>query len=1172
MDLSGLLPILTRAKSLRPVFEDLPRRLTLGVNEPAKAALLAALATARSRPVVLVTSRLARAQALAEEIEAWAESQLDVRLFPERDALPYEYLAPDLETVRERVSVLAELNSGRPYTLVVAAIGAAAQPTLGPADLEAHRRIVRRGDSLRLDIFVRELDRLGYQVEPIVDRPGVVSRRGGIVDLFPAHLDQPVRIELLGNEIETMRTFEPSSQRSLEEVEAVELTVARELPNPARPARDLAAALDFTAVAEDVRERWQSDLELLQSEEWFPAEAYYTSFLGRATLFDYVTPDTLLVLDEPPDVENALGELEAQAFEARVELEDRSELPHGLPSPYVSWESLAGRLSTHRRVTSFSRWVSGEEGEDHLRLPFSPATTYGGSLPELIKRVRELASTLPVVVVSQQAQRIAELFREDGVEVHAATGVRQAPEPASLSVVQGALGGGWIFEAPADGAAPTREEGGLALLTDAEIFGFRKQRRARPRRSAALAESVLPELSEGDYVVHIDHGVARFAGTIRRPLDGHDSEYLELHYAEGDRLYVPVDQADRVARYVGPGEGTPSLTRLGTMEWQRTKARVRRAVAELAQELLELYASRELAQGYAFDEDTPWQLELEASFPFVETRDQLLAIQEVKADMERVRPMDRLVCGDVGYGKTEVAIRAAFKVIQEGKQVGVLVPTTVLAQQHFNTFRERLAGFPVNVEMLSRFRSSGEQRKIVNALSEGELDIVIGTHRLLSQDVKFKDLGLVVIDEEQRFGVAHKERLKRMRSEVDVLTLSATPIPRTLHMSLTGIRDMSTIDTPPESRLPIKTYVAEFDDHVVREAILRELDRGGQVYVVHNRVRGIEQIAAHIRRLVPEAKVAVAHGQMHEDQLERVMLDFAAGDLDVLVCTTIIESGLDIPNVNTIIINRADMLGLSQLYQLRGRVGRGANRAYAYLLFDQHRQLSEVASRRLQTIFEAQELGAGFQIAMRDLEIRGAGNILGAEQSGQIGAVGFDLYTRLLREQVDRVRALRDGGALKRISVVDTSVQIELPLEANIPQSYIEDMNVRLAAYKRLAEVDDVDRIPEAEAELRDRFGDIPPEVEGLLYIVRLRALGRKAGVKSIKYEGPTIIIQMLPSFRLERSLASEFPPNTQVGPTQVRLDRPTLGPRWQDELMAGVTRLGEIGSRGSEVAALAPA
>jgi transcription-repair coupling factor (superfamily II helicase) len=767
----------------------------------------------------------------------------------------------------------------------------------------------------------------------------------------------------------------------------------------------------------------------------------------------------------------------------------------------------------------------------------------------------ELAAILrggqQVVVVSTQSKRLAELLEEHDVFARVADTMTE-PQlgRGALTIMHGSLPHGWSVG----------EEGaGLTLLTDAEVFGFSKQRRAPARRGTAR-ETFLADLVPGEYVVHIEHGIAKFAGLARKGIGGQEREYLELQYADGDRLFVPTEQVDRVSRYVGPSEHRPSLTRLGSQEWPRAKARVRRAVQELATELLRLYASREVAEGQAFSPDTAWQTELEASFPYVETVDQASAIRDVKRDMEELRPMDRLVCGDVGYGKTEVAVRAAFKAVMEGTQVAVLVPTTVLAQQHFSTFRQRMAGFPVKVEMLSRFRSDKDQRRVAADAATGNVDIVIGTHRLLQKDVAFKNLGLIIIDEEQRFGVAHKERLKQMRAQVDVLTLTATPIPRTLNMALTGIRDMSTIETPPEERLPIKTYVTEFDDHLVREAITRELERGGQVYFVHNRVHNIELTARKLRDIVPEAEILIGHGQMPEDQLERVMFDFTEGKADVLVCTTIIESGLDIPNVNTIIINNADKFGLAQLYQLRGRVGRSAARAHAYLLYEKHHALSQVAQQRLQTIFEATELGAGFQIALRDLEIRGAGNLLGAEQSGQIGTVGFDLYVKLLADAVEGLKALAKGEPPPPSSM-QPPVVVDVPLAAFIPESYIGDLNLRLSLYQRMASSEAPDAADDLERELNDRFGPPPTPARNLLYIIRLRVLAKRAHVISIAREeapggqpvlslraaeGHDFREQMPPSARA----ALERDGGVTVGHAQLRIDLEAAGAAWRDLLV----------------------
>jgi transcription-repair coupling factor (superfamily II helicase) len=688
--------------------------------------------------------------------------------------------------------------------------------------------------------------------------------------------------------------------------------------------------------------------------------------------------------------------------------------------------------------------------------------------------------------------------------------------------VQGALAEGWVLKDEGGTLCVKDEKENLhpsreafiphpsILLTDAELFGWS---RPKPRRvaktKAASPEAFFSDLAMGDYIVHIDHGIGIFRGLTRIALNGPEREFLQIEYLRGDTLYVPVHQIDRLSRYTAPGGHAPTLSRLGTAEWAQVKERTLKAVADIADELLELYAAREVVSGHAFAPDNQWQHELEASFAYVETEDQLQVIDQVKADMEKPQPMDRLVVGDVGYGKTEVALRAAFKAATDGKQVAILVPTTVLAQQHYNTFSERLAPFPLTVEMLSRFRSDKEQRDIVERIRTSGVDIVIGTHRLFSDDVQFKDLGLLIIDEEQRFGVVHKERLKQLKSQVDVLTLTATPIPRTLYLSLSGARDMSTIETPPEDRLPIRTYVAEYDERLVREAILRELDRGGQVFFVHNRVRGINIVADQLRKRVPEANIAVGHGQMPEEQLESVMAEFAIGKSDVLVCTTIIESGIDIPNANTLIVNHADKFGLAQLYQLRGRVGRSAACAYAYFLHEKNHPLSAEAHDRLQSIAEASELGAGFQIAMRDLEIRGAGDILGARQSGHIAAVGFDLYCRLLAHAVEVARAKMQGSdAAKPGSTALASPLIDLPLPAQIPEDYVPDSGLRLRLYRRLADIRADAQVDEIAKELEDRFGKPPEQIENLLYLLRVKVAATQANLASISVEDGRIVIK----------------------------------------------------------------
>jgi transcription-repair coupling factor (superfamily II helicase) len=841
--------------------------------------------------------------------------------------------------------------------------------------------------------------------------------------------------------------------------------------------------------------------------------------------------------------------------------------------------------------------LTNNEGEGQVRPPaFAPAELFGGQFRRLITDIVErLGQGERVVAVTTQAARLQELVEEAWRERQGAEG--QAPtsggDPfyvlrSTFYVHHGALDGGWRLP-----------ELGVTLYTDAEIFGIRQRRpiseRRKKPRGADDRAAFVRGLKPGDYVVHIEHGIAAYEGLIRRTVGEIEREYLVLRYAANDKIYVPVDQVDRVTRYIGTGDGTPTLTRLGTQDWERAKRKARAAVQDLAEDLLKLYAQRQLKQGHAFGPDNEWQQELEGAFPYLETEDQLRAIGDVKGDMEQTVPMDRLICGDVGFGKTEVAIRAAFKAVQDGRQVAVLVPTTVLAQQHFDTFIRRMGAFPITIQMLSRFRSPKEQDAIIADLTKGRVDIVIGTHRILSKDVRFKDLGLVVVDEEQRFGVRHKERLKQLRAEVDVLTLTATPIPRTLHMAMAGIRDLSVIDTPPEDRVPIKTYVMPYDEQLIREAILREVEREGQIYFVHNRVHSIYHVANRLKTLVPEVSIGVGHGQLDERELERVMLEFFEGRYDVLVCTTIIESGLDVPNANTIVIDDATNFGLAQLYQLRGRVGRSANRAYAYLLYRQEKPMTPEAQARLEAIQEATELGAGFRVAMRDLEIRGAGNLLGAEQSGHIAAVGFDLYSRLLEQAVKQLKQQvdqrpktkdqrQDDGAeglargdaasddaepfvlrpsslvINEKILVSPLVTLDLPLTAYLPPSYVADERVRLAMYQRMVEAQALEEVRELRKELQDRFGPPPEEALHLLIWLQIKALALQAGVSSVVTTSEEFVIRMPilePAAR--EKLRRRFGRDTavKVGPQFIRLDRRVLGDTWSDKLVGVLEILG---------------
>ncbi len=1139
LDLSPLLPLLQGMSAYGELVKELEggavRARVVGAAKPF---LVAALHRELGLPLLLATAHAEGSKKLYEQLLLWCPDSAQVHLFPELDMLPYERLTPDPATVQERLRILWQLGrSGRSgadpgLPIIVASAQALAQKTVPPADFMARCHRLEVGMTVDLSRLLSDWLAMGYEMESAVEVPGTFSRRGGIIDIYPAAGPHPVRIELMGSRIDSLRSFDPSSQRSLGPVSSVDVMPSREFlvplegeGKPVGTSGGLGGDLDLSGLSPESRMRFEEEMDRLGEGHWFGGMEFYAPLFHAGCLLDYLPRQALIILDEPGEIEASLGELDEQGRGLREQQLAEGVLPPGFPAPYFSWHELEARAGEVSRRLSLEQWGAGA-GDNEI--PLVPAPEYGGQWPLLLKDIRQwLGEQARVLVVSQQAERVSELLEDEDIIAPALSQLSELPPPGSLTLLQGSLAQGWVSPSP-----------GLALLSDAEIFGFVKARRWL-RRRPVRHQVFLADLTPGDHVVHIDHGVSRFAGTTIRVLNNVEREYLVLEYSAGDKLYVPSDQIDRVSRYIGAGGQPPALSRLGTQEWSRTKQRVRQAVQDIAQELLELYAAREVAPGFAFSPDTSWQGELEMSFPYVETPDQQEAIEAVKADMEQPRPMDRLVCGDVGYGKTEVALRAAFKTVMDSKQVAMLVPTTVLAQQHFTSFKQRLAPFPLRVEMLSRFRSHREQQEVIERLSQGTVDICIGTHRLLQRDVAFKDLGLVIIDEEQRFGVVHKERLKRMRKEVDVLTLSATPIPRTLHMSLAGVRDMSTIETPPEERLPIQTYVAEYSDRLVREAILRELERDGQVFFVHNRVETISAVASRLMALVPEAEIAVGHGQMPEDELEAVMMDFSEGRFDVLVCTTIIESGLDMPNVNTLIINQADRLGLTQLYQLRGRVGRGGQRAYAYFLHGEKR-LTPTAHQRLQTILEATELGAGFRIAMKDLEIRGAGNLLGTEQSGHIGAVGFDLYCRLMAEAVEGLRALKKGEPVPTPQAPSPS--IDLPLPARIPEEYVSDTSARLALYQRLSRLQTGEGVEELARELGDRFGPPPPLVENLLYMVRMKALAVAAGIGAISAEDGEIVLRMAEGVIQRRPTA---PPGVRVGRNQVRLNRKQLGTGW---------------------------
>jgi transcription-repair coupling factor (superfamily II helicase) len=1064
------------------------RTATLVVPEAARAVTIARLVHSTQRcPLVVGVPTTAEAERLAADLAVWLGADA-VELFSAWETLPFERMSPSVEAMGRRLRTLWRLGLSAgdpglrqgPPAVVVAPVRALVQ-RLDPAAGDAGPVVVGVGDRVDPTELVEQLVGMGYRREYQVEHRGEVAVRGSIVDVFASTADVPVRIDLWGDDVDRLTEFSVADQRATIDVAEIEMFACRELL-PDDRVRQRAGEL----IAEQPwgAEHWErlAEGQMFDGmESWLPWLAD-----GESMLSDLLGPDALVLLVEPRRMRDRAADLLAEEADLASSLAatwgaDTVAAAAGedtvFPRLYLPFD----RLLEH---TSAPMWQLPASAPS----PDTPSVAAIGWLAvhgdpgALLDQVRQLAADGMRVVVTADgagsAMRLVELLAAAGIAAYLDT------EGAADLTVPGV----WVVVAQMDrGVILT--EARLAVLTEGEITGRRRtHRRARPRNRRGSGVAVFDDLAPGAHVVHAQHGVARYSGMVTRAIGGVERDYLLLEYRGNDRLYVPTDQVDQVRPH-SSGE-TPTLSKLGGGDWQRAKAKVRTEVTAIAQELVVLYQRRMHAEGHAFAPDTPWQAEFEESFPFTETPDQLVAIEAVKADMEQPHPMDRLVCGDVGFGKTEVALRAAFKCVQDGMQAAVLVPTTLLAQQHHQTFADRFAGYPVRVEVLSRFLTTAQAREVMAGLASGAIDVVVGTHRLLATEIQFKNLGLLVVDEEQRFGVSHKERIKHLRHNVDVLTLTATPIPRTLEMGLTGIRDLTLLQTPPTDRQPILTYVGEYDERAVAESIRRELLREGQVFFVHNRVADIDRVATNLRNLVPEARVAVAHGQMDEGSLEQVVMDFWEGHFDVLVCTTIIESGIDMPTVNTLVVDRADLLGLGQLHQLRGRVGRAGQRAYAYLFHPADRVLTEEAYERLKTIGEATELGSGFRIAMRDLEIRGAGNLLGTGQSGHIAAVGYDLYCEMVSEAVAELR-----GDTPEVA---PEVAVEIPVAASLPTSYVEREDLRLEAYRRLATVTTADEVDDIEREWVDRYGPVPDPAATLLAMGRLRAAAHRTGVTEV--------------------------------------------------------------------------
>lgn len=1047
-----------------------------GLIGSSKTLLAAVLRKRLPHTWVIIAPNLSDAEHIQDDLLTYLPDD-QILLFSEWETLPYERRSPLTSITESRLVALDRLMAGESL-IIVTTPKAIMQRTLPRRLLKDVTIRVERGQRLELETFTSSLADLGYRRIRMVEDSGEFSVRGGIVDILPFGYDEPIRVELAGDEVESIRQFEVYTQRSTGELDEVVILPRREVVLAGEGAGELGQRLS-KAHRVDSKDR-DHLLNGLETGFYFEGVEQYLPAVhpDAETLVDYL-PDTAgLILvreDEVWDRAELISLEAAKIYSASSENVPLCE-PESLLLPF---DRIIERFGTRPLIATGLVRSRALESVKRIDAVSKRQESFGSNLESLRAHIALLARDNRVWIMCDnrgQVARLGELLGDAVTDV--------ALEVGSLEMG---------FSVP--GA-------GLAVYTDHDIFD-RYRRRRRPKFRGGAPISSFEALTEGDYVVHVNHGIGQYVGMARVEADDRLIDCIIVEYADSGKLYVPADEIDRLQKYVGKEEHKPRLSKLGGIAWTKTKARAKKAVEELARDLLNLYAARRAQPGIAFPSDNVWQRELEASFIYEDTDDQVRATEEIKTDMEAAKPMDRLICGDVGFGKTEVAIRAAFKAVMAGKQVAVLVPTTILAQQHMTTFHDRFAEYPVEVDVLSRFRTAKEQKEIVERLGQGKVDVIIGTHRLISKDVKFKDLGLLIIDEEQQFGVLHKETIQQIRKTVDVLTMTATPIPRTLHMAIMGARDMSLIVTPPRDRLPVRTEIAAFDDDLIVEAVMREIDRGGQVYFVHNRVQTIEAMASYLRQLLPEIIVDVGHGQMPERQLETVMLRFLEGKVDVLVCSMIIESGLDIPNVNTIIINRADRFGLAQLYQLRGRVGRSNHRAYAYLLIPRDKSLSAIARKRLGAIQEFTDLSSGYKLAMRDLEIRGAGNILGAEQHGHMMAVGFNLYARLLREAVRRQK----GEAV--VEELETTIHIKV--DAYIPDGYMPDNDMKIDVYKRIRDAGTEKAVESLRSELDDRFGRPPEEVASLLDVQALRVVCRDAGVQEIRREGSFIIARFAP-------------------------------------------------------------
>lgn len=1066
-----------------------------GIVEAAQPHLVSSLCTNQGCGGLVVTYSDMEAKLFAQDLEFFYDNVL---YFPSKEYVFYNIETTGHQNEHQRLSVLEKLVYSKEPFIVVASLDALMQYTADARTFSESSLTFTLGAQFDLELLSGQLVHMGYTREDLVEGRGQFSIRGGILDVFTPHMEYPVRIEFFDDETDSIRCFDPDTQRSLDKLDSVTVIPAVEAIYTKSKRAQMIAALEKQlkkAKDEHFIETVKTDIENFNERHYFPSVDKYISMVYDhiPSLPEYLNPESLVFLIDPKRLSERGKTFGWEKGEIITELKEKGILPTGKMEFWKDYHSLLDELLGFRVIAADVLSHTSTEIKYRYLVSFTTKTTvsFHGKVEYLyddLQRWREKKTTVVILAQNRgRGENLAGVLREKGIECRYEP-EDQAFEEGQVAVVRGALNKG--FEYP---------EINFVLISDHEIFEAQKSRSRRKIENTNRIKSYT-DISVGDYVVHQSHGIGQYMGTQKMVVGGITKDYLKIKYHGTDHLYVPIDQLNLLYKYVGNTEKQLKLNRLGGSDWNKTKQRVRAATADMAKQLIALYAAREKTKGYAFSPDTAWQREFEDTFPYQETEDQMRSIEEVKQDMESDRPMDRLLCGDVGYGKTEVALRAAFKAVNDSKQVAYLCPTTILAMQHYNTFCRRMENFPVRVEMLSRFRTAAQQKKILKQLKSGEIDVLIGTHRLLQKDVVFKDLGLLIVDEEQRFGVAHKERLKEIKQNIDVLTMTATPIPRTLHMAMINVRDMSVLSQPPENRYPVQTYVLEDNPFVITDAIKNELARGGQVYYLFNRVQGIYRKAEWIKSQVPGARVSVGHGKMKEDELEDIMYDMVNGESDVLVCTTIIETGLDIPNANTIIIENADKMGLAQLYQLRGRVGRSNRAAYAYLTYRRDGVLSDIAQKRLRAVKEFTEFGSGFKIAMRDLEIRGAGDILGAQQHGHMDSVGYDMYCKLLKESVDEAQGKKVREELP--------ITIDLDIDAYLPEEYIRNHNQRIDLYKKIAAIETEDDRFEIEDELIDRYGDIPRAAQNVIEVASVKILAKQAGIFEVTQKSGRILLK----------------------------------------------------------------